>query len=314
MQSAEPLAIVIPAYKPDFLTEALESIALQGYPDVRVYVCDDASPADLGALCQSFASRLDIRYTRFESNLGRTSLVRQWNRCVRMTTEPWVWLFGDDDVMGPGCLSRVLTGIAAEGGVYDLFHLRVTVIDSHGTELYRQPEFPAMLSAAGFAAARLRCEIASYAPDYVFSRAAFDRVGGFVEFPLAWCSDDATWIAMATERGIRSLNGPHVSWRLSELNISAKSAVTVDRKIDAMISFLLWLDAHRKRQQSAREEWDAAMIHSPSWLFKQMRSLGASFGPARAWRVARLLRNLPEHGMVRDLVRALRHDLASVRT
>ena len=189
------LAVVIPAYKADFLHETLTSLALQEgiKQPLRVYIGDDASPSDIEAICRAFSSRLDIQYTRFPNNLGQSDLPGHWNRCLRLTNEPWVWLFSDDDIMEAGCVSRLLQAINSEGSSYDLFHFNVNTIDANGHILRNNPSFPAHLSAHAFASARLRFELASFAPDYVFSRAAFDRVGGFVRFPLAWCTDDATW-------------------------------------------------------------------------------------------------------------------------
>jgi len=83
------LAIIIPAYKEPFLYEALESLARQDDLRFKVYVGDDASPANLKEIVDQFTDRLDISYHRFSENLGGTSLAQQWNRCVRMSAEPW---------------------------------------------------------------------------------------------------------------------------------------------------------------------------------------------------------------------------------
>ena len=312
----EPLiAIVIPAYKPDFLDATLRSIANQQPGAFRVYIGDDASPADLQRICQPYASQFDLRFTRFDANLGQQSLVAHWNRCVRLSSEPWVWLFSDDDIMEPGCIDRIREAIRAEGDQFDLFHLNVTAIDAHGAVLRQEPQFPPVLAAAQFAAARLRFELASYAPDYVFSRAAFDRIGGYVPFPLAWCSDDATWISLAGERGIRTLNGPKVCWRLSGLNITSHSPALVSRKIDAMLAYLLWLDAHFRNKSSDEQDSDAnvLMANTPGWLYGQVNILGERFWPIQVWKVAWRLRHLPHHGFCRDLLRTFWFDSRHLR-
>lgn len=88
----ETLAIIIPAYKPDFLESALSSVAAQTCHDFTVYVCDDASPYDIRSIVNGFASSIDIQYTRFEDNLGGTDLVGQWNRCLASAQdEEWTW-------------------------------------------------------------------------------------------------------------------------------------------------------------------------------------------------------------------------------
>ena len=81
------IAIIIPAYKKDFLRSTLESIAAQDCRDFTVYVGDDASPADIYGIVHSFEDRIDIVYHRFEYNLGRTDLVGHWKRCIDMSDE-----------------------------------------------------------------------------------------------------------------------------------------------------------------------------------------------------------------------------------
>ena len=99
------LAIVIPAYKAEFLEEALASLEAQTDRRFRVYVGDDASPGALEVICDRHRQQLDLSYHRFAENRGRDYLVDQWHRCIGLSSEPWIWLFSDDDVMEPGCVA-----------------------------------------------------------------------------------------------------------------------------------------------------------------------------------------------------------------
>lgn len=204
----DKLAIVIPAFKPTFLVAALESIAAQTDRAFTVYVGDDASRHDLAALCAPFAQRLRLNYVRFERNLGQTDLVAHWTRCIELSREPWVWPFSDDDVMDPECVGTLLDRIAGRPADADLFHFDVVQIDADGRDLRAAPPFPEEMSAMHFALARMERRISSYAPDYVFSRAAMQRVGGFQAFPVAWCSDDANGIKLAHRGGDSGGKGP----------------------------------------------------------------------------------------------------------
>lgn len=49
---------------------------------------------------------------------------------------------------------------------------------------------------------KLQGKIDSAAVEYVFSREIWQSAGGFVHFPMAWCSDDATWAAFARHAGV----------------------------------------------------------------------------------------------------------------
>ena len=69
------LAIVIPAYKATFLRAALDSIAAQTCQDFTLYIGDDCSPYQLGAIVDEYRDKIDLFYERFDTNLGGKDLV-----------------------------------------------------------------------------------------------------------------------------------------------------------------------------------------------------------------------------------------------
>src|SRR5262245_22473447 len=137
------LAIVIPAYKPHFFRAALDSVVAQTDRRFRVYVGDDGGPPEIRRIAESFAgSGIDIVYRRFEESLGARSLTAHWNRCVALSSEPWVWLFSDDDVMDPECVASIHAGIeSARSG--DLLRFDTDVIDARGKTIAVNAPHPA---------------------------------------------------------------------------------------------------------------------------------------------------------------------------
>ena len=126
------LAIVIPAYKPDFFRAALASIADQTDRRFSVYVGDDCGPPSIAQTCASYSGQgFDLTYHRYDRNLGRESLTAHWNRCIALSTEPWVWLFADDDVMAPDCVASFYREL--ERGIpADVLRFDTEVIDGLG--------------------------------------------------------------------------------------------------------------------------------------------------------------------------------------
>lgn len=279
----QPLAIVIPAFKARFLDDTLRSIAAQTCRDFVVYVGDDASPDDLGAICARWRDAFDLRYTRFASNLGASNLVEQWRRSVNLSLEPWVWMFSDDDTMPANAVARLLAAIAQEGERFDLFHFNVERLDAQGRKVTVEPPcppFPPLLPVREFALRRFSFGLASYAPDYAFARTAFERHGGFVSFPRAWCSDDATWIRLGTGSGIRTLSGAPVGWRHSGENVSSQRQ-DLAAKMRAQTQFLQWLDGFLLSHPAASgEPSDAELLaQAQCWFFQQAKIARFRFGP-----------------------------------
>lgn len=237
------LAIVIPAYKKQYLDKALESLASQTNKDFIVYIGDDASPYDLASIVAKYQNSLDIVYKKFESNLGGRDLVAQWERCVSMTKdEPWIWLFSDDDMLDDGCVQCFYNHIKINTED-DFLHFNVNVINEEGA-IIEKTSFPESLDAYTFALFKLKGKLKSYVVEYVFKRDLYSAIGGFRKYDLAWNADDATWIEMARRNHIKTINGSCVNWRKSSVNISPnnKDIAVVRRKIEANLEYVKYLN------------------------------------------------------------------------
>jgi glycosyltransferase involved in cell wall biosynthesis len=235
------LTVVIPFYKRSFLDAALGSLAAQTDKNFKVFIGDDASPEDPSEIIQTYRSRLDLTYQRFSDNLGRTSLVGHWNRCVRQTDSEWVWLFSDDDVAGENCVEVFRRSWEETKGDFDVYRYNTRTIDDEGKVIDQHPPHPRIEETAEFALAKILSQRFSFAVEYIFRRSAFVVAGGFVPFPLAWCSDDASWISFARNKKIYTMDAGRVSWRKSGINISSPRPELVRLKLGAFQLYLKWL-------------------------------------------------------------------------
>ncbi len=244
MNKASPnhkLAIVVPAYKSEFLAKALASIAGQADQRFNLYIGDDASPADIQAIARSALGARPYTYKRFESNLGGVSLARHWNRCVAMSNEPWVWLFSDDDLMDANCVEAFHNFLEIGGESADLLRFDGWTVDENGkiTEpLAFDMDRETWLE---FAYGYLMNWRRSYMQRLVFRRSAFESAGGFLDLPLCWATDDAAVIAFGRHRMINRIPGACVFWRKSCQNITPdRSFKKRKEKIRAICLFLHW--------------------------------------------------------------------------
>jgi len=236
------LAIVIPAYKAEFLGAALESLVAQTNKDFKVYVGDDASPEGIGDIVAGFSDKLDIEYHRFTENLGGKNLIGQWERCVELCSdEEWVWLFSDDDVMQENCVEEFYK--CEKSGV-DIVHFNINIIDKKGQLAQECPAFPDGMKSGEFFEALFRRQIVARMPEFVFRR-EFLMDKGFVNFDLAWRSDTASVMSAALAGGIKSIDGARVLWRASDANISALTSL-MKRKNVVNVQFFNWADAFFK--------------------------------------------------------------------
>lgn len=234
------LAIVIPAFKPDYLQETLASLAAQTDLRFTVYIGIDASPHNLEDIIKPFCCQLDLHCHRFEENLGSSNLVGQWERCIHLCQdEEWVCLFSDDDIMQTGCVAAFhQSDISREANI---LHYNIDIIDENNTTIIECPLFPEHIDNASYFDLLFRRKIVARMPEFVFKRSFLDH-NGFIPFDLAWRSDTATILCASSHGGIQSLSGDNckVLWRASTKNISGQERFN-RRKNMASIAFFNWV-------------------------------------------------------------------------
>ncbi|MBN2572304.1 MAG: glycosyltransferase family 2 protein [Ignavibacteriales bacterium] len=235
------LAIIIPAYKGKYLKETLQSFQKQTDQRFNLYVGDDCSPDNIEAIFSEFSHLSNFHYHKFQSNIGKYSLTDQWNRCVDLCqNEQYIWLFGDDDVCDEICVSKFYE--IQKRSKVDLYRFNLKVINDFGDIIIIQAPYPPQESHIEFARKRFGNKIISSVNEYIFNKESFINHGRFEKFPLAWCSDDATWIKLSMKNGIKTIPEAIVKWRLSEINISSQPVKHKREIIIAIKDYIEWFN------------------------------------------------------------------------
>ncbi len=237
------LAIIIPAYKSTFWDKALESIANQTNKNFTLYIGNDASPYDLYSAVKKYEDKINIKYHRFEDNLGGKDLVAQWERCVALSqTEEWVWLFSDDDEMESTCVEKFYEQLRLHNNnAYDVYHFNVKIIDEKSNIRTVPSIYPKVIQSFDFYKEKMNGKIRSLVVENIFSRSIYNKMNGFQNFDLAWGSDTATWVKFGQQKGIFTIDTAWVKWRISSENISPDcNSSIISRKIKALNSYFSW--------------------------------------------------------------------------
>lgn len=105
--SAPLVSVVMPAYRPNFLPEALNSLLAQTYRPLELVVCDDSITADIEQVVRAFAERADfsVRYYRNEKRLWET---RSAARGVSLANGEYIKFLHDDDVLEQEAIKRLV--------------------------------------------------------------------------------------------------------------------------------------------------------------------------------------------------------------
>jgi glycosyltransferase involved in cell wall biosynthesis len=229
------LAIVVPAYKPQFFQLALNSIAAQTNNNFECYIFDDAASEEIKSISDDFPN---FYYTRFNENMGGRDLVGHWHRCLESVKEEWVWLFSDDDIMAPNCVEEFYRTLNLYPNA-TAFRFALDIIDASG----QITDTNTVKNETGleFLKSKLIGQV-SFLQDHIFNWKKLKDINkGFVKFPLAWCSDDATWCLLGKIHEIIAIPSAVVQWRYSGINICSKKDIeTLKIKLYAWMLFYLW--------------------------------------------------------------------------
>ena len=307
----DTLDIVVPAYKKQFLSNLLESLVAQTSQKFRVIVADDGSPEPLRTICEAYAYRLPLRYVRFEKNLGQSNLIGHWNRSVELSNAMWILLAGDDDLLEPECVAAFWRTSSDFGSRYDVFSLGIRVIDEYDRII--KEVLPANVDTpAEFLVDRFKGRIKPVPVGYIFSKAAFNRCGGFVPFDRGWHSDDASWALFSAATGIRPVDGAYARWRLSAVNITHAMSRNPVPAICASLDFVSWVLANRDRLGLAKRDSKRIIEAMNFWSWYPNLS-EASTGKwfTNAWKASSILRRYVGGSQLRHLYRFAQDRMAA---
>jgi abequosyltransferase len=122
MQPDRPLlTIAIPTYNRErYLAGLLSMVEPQVLNQSRLelIISDNASTDGTDSVARGFAKRTGCRYIRNDANVGADGNIL---RCFQQAKGKYVWIFGDDDILVPGAVGKVLAHL--ESGEYDLVYV-----------------------------------------------------------------------------------------------------------------------------------------------------------------------------------------------
>ncbi|WP_394775085.1 glycosyltransferase [Flavobacterium sp.] len=232
------IAIVIPYYKLEFFEATLQSLTSQTDKRFKVYIGNDASPENPILLLDKFKDAFEYSYHYFESNLGGTSLVKQWERCIELTdNEEWMMILGDDDVLSNNVVEQFYKNqeeISKQN--INVVRFSTKVINEKGEVVSDKFDHPVLEKGQDFLARKFSKKTRSSLSEYLFKKEIVKQKN-FRNLPLAWHSDDLAVLEFSAPNFIYSINDAHLLIRVSNLSITGDSSSN-DLKNQATFDFV----------------------------------------------------------------------------
>ena len=133
-ESAPLVSVVIPTYgRPEFLPDAVESVASQTYPNVELVVVDDHSPDPVEPVLDDLSlDTLDWRCLRHAENRGANAARRTG---IESTDGDVVAFLDDDDYWGPTVVERMVEAFDAGGEGVGVVTVGASFVDGSGRQI-----------------------------------------------------------------------------------------------------------------------------------------------------------------------------------
>lgn len=248
MNNRVKYTFLLPAYKPDFFREALDSIKCQTYTDFKVIVSDDCSPYDLKSIYDDVCSQdTRFQFRRNLVNMGSKSLVSHWNLLVDMCDTEFLIMASDDDVYEPNFLEEA-DSLLQKYPKANLLRARSRVIDGDGNIKSEENAMDEWLDNLHFIHRIYLKDWAGGIASFIYRTKRLKEVGNFIDFPSAWFSDDVTNLVMANE-GCCLTKNIAFNVRNSDVNISGQWGNPEDsrKKMQATYMNYKWMKSFMQK-------------------------------------------------------------------
>lgn len=248
MNNRVKYTFLLPAYKPDFFREALDSIKCQTYTDFKVIVSDDCSPYDLKSIYDDVCSQdTRFQFRRNLVNMGSKSLVSHWNLLVDMCDTEFLILASDDDVYESNFLEEA-DSLLQKYPKANLLRARSRVIDGDGNIKSEENAMDEWLDNLHFIHRIYLKDWAGGIASFIYRTKRLKEVGNFIDFPSAWFSDDVTNFVMANE-GCCLTKNIAFNVRNSDVNISGQWGNPEDsrKKMQATYMNYKWMKSFMQK-------------------------------------------------------------------
>lgn len=229
-------SVTIPAYKVNFLQEAIDSILAQTYTDFELIIVDDCSPNDIESVVRRYDDKR-IRYYRNKKNCGAVDVVDNWNICLSYAKGDYIICMGDDDRLLPHCLQEYANLIDKYPGV-GLLHGWTEIIDEDSKVTAMSTHRCEYESAMSLAWHRWNAYSRQYIGDFCFEVEWLRSKGGFYKLPLAWGSDDISAIIGAMKNGVANTQTVVFQYRRNRYTISTTGNIMT--KVGAILAEDKW--------------------------------------------------------------------------
>ncbi len=215
------VSIGLPIVKKEFLKQAIKSCLSQTYENLEIIILNNAPSQVLGDEIEKIVLSFDDKKIKYFRNEIQIPIVNNWNKVLSLSTGKYFSILCDDDYWDNNYIESVIR-LAMKYLQVSVFHTRTIIVDDSGKMKRISPACPEHEDVLDFIFNRIAKGREHFLSDFLVKTESLKQIGGFVNMHSGWGSDDLTWIYLAKENGIVSLQMPLYYYRESILSVTNK--------------------------------------------------------------------------------------------
>lgn len=227
-------SILVPVIKGKFLNFTIESVLKQTFSDWEMIVYNDFSSDNIDVIIEKYKDKR-VQYSKGNKNIGSEDPSKVWNLMLKKARGKYIVLLGDDDYISENYLEEI-NHLTLNYPEISIFRTKLKRVDESGKIIFENENLPLFETWDQAFYARTVEKRTQSTSEFVLERKSLEKIGGYVNFPRACGSDDATYLLLMKEKGIASTNKAVAYWRKSNLNISDNDSQEVN---EYKIKFIL---------------------------------------------------------------------------
>ena len=223
------VSVAIPAYKKQYLKDAIDSVLVQSHSNFELIIVNDCSPEDLDEIINQY-NDTRIRYYKNKVNLGKESIVHNWNKCLSYARGEFFVLLCDDDIIYPNFITE-LVELTYKYPTCQVFKSRT--ITRYPNNVVESPLVPEYESFESFIYNKIFGNRKHTISEFLY-RTEYVKKIKYSIYPIGFYADDSSILSFIKEYGIVSSNKILVEFRYSDINISFNSKLNYKKTIAAI--------------------------------------------------------------------------------
>jgi glycosyltransferase involved in cell wall biosynthesis len=213
------VSIGLPIIKFKFLKESIDSCLGQSYNNFELIVLNNAKEKETKIKVREIINSFDDIRIKYYENEEQIPMIQNWNKCLSLSNGDYFSILCDDDIWHENFLLELIY-LSNKYPEVNVFHCKVAVIDSNNNIKRISEEAPEHQSLLNFIYSRISGFNTFFLSDFLLKTKALKELGGFIELPSGWGSDDITYYFLAKKTGVAFCNKLLFSYRDSPLSIT----------------------------------------------------------------------------------------------